>query len=79
VKLPWSKKNILFALFLLLIVCGVICSISYYMLSQFSFVRDNIFYGKKQSDIARDIRNELYMRHDTKPVSFFSKDSIKLA
>jgi len=49
------------------------------MLSQFSFVRDNIFYGKKQSDIARDIRNELYMRHDTKPVSFFSKDSIKLA
>ena len=63
-----------------IIIFGIsIFSISYYVLSKLTFARDSVFYGKSQSELAREIRDELLKRSDIAEVSFYSKDNIKLA
>ena len=44
------------------------------MMMKLVFVSDNIFYGKKQSDVANELRTELLGRKDAKAVSFKNQD-----
>jgi pimeloyl-ACP methyl ester carboxylesterase len=51
---------------------------TYYILRQLTFVSDPIIYGKKQSKIAQEIREELLKRTDIRTVSFVTEDHLKL-
>lgn len=59
---------------ILLVVTASICIVSYYVLAQFSFAGDRVFYGKSQAKMAEEIRHEIMLRQDVKEVSFFSDD-----
>lgn len=56
----------------------VILAISYYTISQFTFVGDRVIYGKKQSAIAAEIRQELLQRKDVERVTFKTSDGLNL-
>lgn len=54
-------------------------SISYYALYKLTFPCDRVFYGKRLSDIAAEIRHELLERDDIQQVEFVSQDGFKLS
>lgn len=57
----------------------IIFGISYYTVQQFTFADDRIFYGKKQSELAAEIREELLRRPDINRISFKSIDGVTLS
>lgn len=56
-----------------------IIGISYYAMTQFTFAGERIIYGKKLSELTREIRAELLKRPGVKEVTFTSEDKITLA
>ncbi len=73
------KKGIYIGLIVFFSSCIVVLGISYYVLSQLTFVADPVIYGKKQSDLAQEIRAELFKRSDIQKVSYFSQDGLLLS
>jgi pimeloyl-ACP methyl ester carboxylesterase len=57
----------------------IIFSISYYALSKLTFAGDRIIYGKKQSELAREIREELLKRKEISQIAITSEDNYKLS
>ncbi len=54
-------------------------SFSYYITVRFAGAGDRVIYGKKQSDLAAEIRDELLARSDTQEVSYRSSDGTKIS
>ena len=78
--IPILYKRIFYIIFLLsLIFSFLVIGISYHVLHQLTFTKDPIIYGKKQSELINEIKNELLKRGDISTVSFFSEDGIKLS
>lgn len=73
------KRGIYITLAGLLVVSMVVLGISYYILRELTFVADPLIYGKKQSELAQEIRTELFKRSDIQKVSYFSRDGLLLA
>lgn len=73
------KTSIYIAIASVMVLSIVILGISYYILKQLTFVADPLIYGKKQSELAQEIRTELFKRSDIQKVSYFSRDGLLLA
>ncbi len=73
------KKGIYITIASLIICCVVILGVSYYILGQLTFVDDPMLYGKKQSELAQEIRTELFKRSDIQKVSYFARDGLLLS
>ncbi len=57
----------------------VVFGISYYALRSLTFASDNVFHGKKQSDLVQEIRTELLKRTDVAQVSFKNADNMNIS
>jgi len=68
------RKKILLSAIILATLALLLVGLSYFMMMKLVFVSDNIFYGKKQSDVANELRTELLGRKDAKAVSFKNQD-----
>ena len=75
-RLTKEKIYILVGFFVGAFIVGL--SISYYTVYQFVVAGDRTFYGKKQSELAQEIRDELLKRKDVQVVTFQSTDDIQL-
>jgi alpha-beta hydrolase superfamily lysophospholipase len=76
----WSfNKSIAVVLSAFFLLSLIVFSVSYYALHEFTFTRYYVLYGKKQSDLAAEIRTELLKRKDIQDVSFFSNGGIKIS
>lgn len=75
----FSKKPFIIACGI--IILGFLASllISYYALYKLTFIGDRVYYGKRLSDISKEIREELLQRDDVKPVEFYTQDGLKLS
>jgi pimeloyl-ACP methyl ester carboxylesterase len=73
------KKFLLYTLAGLFVSGAFVLGISYQVLSELTFARDRVVYGKRQSELAREVRAELLLRPDLTPVSFESTDGVTLA
>lgn len=60
------------------IVVVATLSVSYYTLSRFTFAGDRVIYGKRQSALAAEIRQELLKRNDVERITFRSADGFNL-
>ena len=78
-KLPSFKSKFFIPVAILLSSIILTLSFSYYTLSMFTYSSDRVFYGKKQSDLAAEIRQELLRRQDIERVNFKSQDGFDLA
>lgn len=77
-KLSFRKKILLSVAILVFLVLSLV-GLSYYMLFKLVFVGDSIFYGKKQSDIEKELRSELLSRKDSQVISFKNQDGQALS
>jgi dipeptidyl aminopeptidase/acylaminoacyl peptidase len=73
------KSQVIIAFAAIVVALLVSLSISYYALYKLTFAGDRVFYGKKLSDVACEIREELLKRDDLRQVQFFAQDGLKLS
>lgn len=74
------KKLRPFTIFLItLTVIVSTCIISYYILAQFTFAKDRVFYGKSQAKIAEEIRTELLKHKNISQVTFSADDKTSIS
>ena len=81
IKPKISRTNLIISFVIIIFALLISLSISYYALYKFTFAGDRIIYGKKTSEVAREIREELLKRSDITSISFPSgpsKDALKL-
>lgn len=62
-----------------LVISAAVLGISYYILSQLTFVADPMLYEGRQSEIAKMISDELFKRTDIEKISYPSRDGLRLS
>lgn len=73
------RKIVLYSVATLIVSGAVVLGISYQVLAELTFAGDRVVYGKRLSELAQEVRSELLLRQDLKPVSFESTDGVMLS
>lgn len=73
------RKKIILSVSILVFMILISVALSYYMLLKLVYAGDNVFYGKKQSDIEKELRSELLSRKDAQVVTFKNQDGQTLS
>jgi len=70
-----SRTNLIISLVIIVLALLISLSISYYALYKFTFAGDRIIYGKRTSEVAHEIREELLKHENITALSFPSGPS----
>jgi uncharacterized protein len=73
------KKKIFVSIAILITLTFVVASLSYHMIYMLLYASDSIFYGKKQSVLAQEIREELFKFNEIQNVKFQTADNLTLS
>lgn len=73
------KKKIFVSIAILITLAFVVVSLSYHMIYMLLYTSDSIFYGKKQSVLAQEIREELFKFNEIQNVKFQTVDNLTLS
>lgn len=74
-----SRQAVTIVMSLLIIGCTIVFGISYYALSKLTFAGDRLYYGRKQSVLAEQIRTELLKRPHISSITFKNEENHTLA
>src|SRR5579862_9127260 len=74
-----SRTSLIVSIVIIVFALLISLSISYYALYKFTFAGDRVIYGKKTSEVAQEIREELLKHPEIRALSFPSRDGLKLA
>lgn len=73
------KKKIIISIVIFVSITFVVLGIAYHMMYMLLYASDSVYYGKKQSVLAQEIREELFKFNEIKNVKFKTVDNISLS
>ncbi len=73
------KKKIIISIVILVSITFVVLGLAYHMMYMLLYASDSVYYGKKQSVLAQEIREELFKFNEIKNVKFKTVDNITLS
>jgi len=73
------KKKIIVSIVILTTITFVVLGFSYHVISMLLYASDNVYYGKKQSVLSQEIREELFKFNEIQNVKIKTVDNITLS